>query len=73
MSTLVPNDLGKIFDGPFDKFITELMAEWEIPGVAIVIAPYGNTAPPLLKSYGLAYGNEPVTPQVSPPPVLANS
>ena len=58
-----PLNIPAVFDDAFDALISRLMREWEIPGVSIAIVPLSGAAP-VFKTYGLAHGDEAITPKV---------
>lgn len=60
--------MAAIFDDAFDALLDRLVKDWEIPGISIAIVPL-STSQPVFKSYGVAYGDESITPKVCPPQV----
>jgi len=58
-------DLTDILDRAFQQRIRQLMTEWHIPGVAVVLVP--DEGEPVTYSFGERDHGLPVTPQVGPP------
>lgn len=63
--TYNPVDVASIFDEKFDDIISQRREEYEIPGISIAIVPLSRNDAPAYRNYGRAYGDTPMTSQVS--------
>lgn len=61
-------NIESIFGEDFDKLMSRLMKEWEVPGMSIAIIP--DNSAPTFKSYGTSHDVKPFTSEVSKCPSL---